>query len=53
MGMGIYDTGKVSYWSSQKEGFGIIIESVELEMLMRNMYELLWSQAEPVKPGQG
>jgi len=53
MGMGIYDTGKVSLFSSAKENFGILIESKELEALMRVLFESWWEKCVPGKPGQG
>jgi len=53
MGVGIYDTGKVSFFSSKKEGFGILIESKELEKVMRGLFELLWEKSAVARPGQG
>lgn len=53
MSMGIYDTGKVSFFSSKFEGFGIVIESKELEQLMRIFHQLLWEKSRPAKPGEG
>lgn len=53
MGVGIYDTGKVGFFSSKKEGFGILIESKELEELIRALYELLWKSCMPAKEGEG
>lgn len=53
MSMGIYDTGKVSFFSSKFEGFGIMIESRELEQLMRTFHELLWAKSKEAKPGEG
>lgn len=47
MSMGIYDTGKVSFFSSKFEGFGIVIESGELEQLMRVFHKLLWEKSKP------
>ncbi|MEI6478271.1 MAG: helix-turn-helix domain-containing protein [bacterium] len=53
MGMGIYDTGNVSFFSSKEEGFGILIESKELSAMLRSLFELLWQVSTPAKPGQG
>lgn len=53
MSMGIYDSGKVSFFSSKKESFGILIESKELEQLMRVFHELLWVKSKEAKPGEG
>ena len=53
MGMGIYDTGKVSFFSSKKECFGILVESRELEALMRHLWDLYWSRCTPAKLGEG
>lgn len=39
----VYDTGKVSFVSSQKEAFGILIESQELAQAMRVLFEALWT----------
>lgn len=49
MSMGIYDTGKVSFFSSKFEGFGIVIESKELEQLMRVFHQLLWEKSKDAK----
>lgn len=53
MGIGIYDTVKVGFFSSQKEGFGILIESEELTQAMRIFHQLLWEKSTPAKPGEG
>lgn len=45
MGISIYDTGKVGYITSQKEKFGILIESKELEQTMRVLFESLWEKS--------
>jgi sugar-specific transcriptional regulator TrmB len=45
----LYDTGKVSFVSSKKEGFGILIESPELTIAMRVLFEALWTQSQPAK----
>ena len=51
--MGIYDTGKVSFFSSKKEGFGVMIESQELVNLMTEFYEMLWKNCIPAREGEG
>lgn len=53
MGMSIYDSGKVAFFSSKKEGFAVLIESKELEELMRVFFNLLWEKSTPVRAGQG
>lgn len=53
MGMGVYDTGKVSFFSSKKENFGILIESKELMHLMTTFFALLWERAIPAREGEG
>lgn len=53
MGMSIYDSGKVAFFSSKKEGFAVLVESKELEELMRAFFELLWEKSSPAKPGEG
>ncbi len=53
MGMGIYDTGKVGFFSSRHESFGILIESKELEQLIRSLWQLLWTRSTPARPGEG
>lgn len=53
MGLGIYDTGKVAFISSKYEGFGIVIESRELEILMRGLYEHFWHRCTSVGVGEG
>lgn len=42
----IYDEDTVAFISSKKEGFGIMIESVELAAAMIYLFELFWGQAE-------
>lgn len=42
MAMTIYDTGKVSFMSSKKEGFGFIIESAEFYAVMKALFEGYW-----------
>ena len=53
MGMSIYDSGKVGFFSSRKEGFAVLIESKELEKLMRIFFNLFWEKSAPAKTGQG
>ena len=53
MGIGLYDTGKVGFFSSKNEGFAIMIESQELYEVMSTFYEMLWDMSEPIKAGQG
>jgi len=53
MGMGIYDSGKVAFFSSRKESFAVLIESKELEELMRVFHKLLWEKSRPAKRGEG
>jgi sugar-specific transcriptional regulator TrmB len=53
MGLSIYDTGKVGFFSSTREGFGIMIESQELTELMRCFFGLLWDRSTPAKLGEG
>jgi len=53
MGVGLYDTGKVGFFSSKNEGFAIMIESRELYEIMSGFYEMLWAISEPVRAGEG
>lgn len=53
MSMGIYDTGKVGFFSSKAEGFGILIESKELEVLMRALFQTFWCGLPAAKEGEG
>lgn len=53
IGVGIYDTGKVSFFSSKNENFGILIESKELYNAMRVFHNLLWEKSTPAKVGEG
>lgn len=43
----IYDTGKVSFVTSKKEGFGILIESPEIYTMMKILFEGFWTQSAP------
>lgn len=45
MAIGVYDQDVVAFISSQKEGFGILIESAELGAAMIYLFEMFWSQA--------
>ncbi|RIL06596.1 MAG: hypothetical protein DCC75_10745, partial [Proteobacteria bacterium] len=47
MAMGIYDTGKVGFFSSRRESFGVLIESSELRELMTVLFRLLWASSSP------
>ncbi|KKU43326.1 MAG: Transcriptional regulator, TrmB [Berkelbacteria bacterium GW2011_GWA2_46_7] len=51
VGMGLYDTGKVSFFG--KEGFGVLIDSRDLHQLMSLLFELLWKQSKPARVGEG
>jgi len=51
--MGLYDSGKVGFFTSKKEGFGLLIESQELYQLMRSFYQLIWNDSVPAKEGEG
>lgn len=51
MAMGLYDTGKVSFFGN--EGFGILIDSKDLHQLLSLLFELLWQKSKPAKVGQG
>jgi len=53
MGLGIYDTGKVGFFSSPKENFGILIESKEVQELMTVLFRLLWASSSPAKEEDG
>ncbi len=47
LAIGIYDTGKVGFITSRKESFGILIESKELEIAMRILFNLFWEKSTP------
>ena len=53
MAIGIFDTGKVGFLTSKKEGFGILIESEELYQAMRVFFELFWEKSVPAAAGEG
>lgn len=53
MGVGLYDTGKVGFFGSKREAFGVLIESSELYQLMCSFYQLLWNQCIPAREGEG
>ena len=53
MAMGIYDTGKVGFFSTKHEGFGILIESLELQQTMTVFHKLLWEKSKEAVPGEG
>lgn len=46
MAIGIYDDDTVAFLTSKKEGFGILVESVEMAQAMRYLFDLFWEQAE-------
>ncbi|MCX6746474.1 MAG: hypothetical protein NTX00_05725 [Candidatus Parcubacteria bacterium] len=48
--MGYWAYGnKVAFISSKKEGFGFIVESVELRQLLKTQFDLIWQISKPVK----
>jgi hypothetical protein len=51
--MGIYDTGKVGFFSSKRESFGVLIESKELQELMTLLFRLFWAASSPAREGEG
>lgn len=53
LAISVFDTGKVGFMTTRKEGFGIMIESKELERAMRHLFELFWAQATPAQPNEG
>lgn len=53
MGLGIYDTGKVAFFSSPKENFGVLIESKEIQELMTSLFHMFWAVSIPAKEGDG
>jgi sugar-specific transcriptional regulator TrmB len=53
MGIGIYDTGKVGFFSSQHGGFGVLIESKEMQDTMTALFRLLWASSVPAREGEG
>lgn len=53
MAMGIYDTGKVGFFSTRQEGFAILIESAELQQTMTVFHQLLWEKSKEAKPDEG
>lgn len=46
MGIGIYDSGAVGFFSSQGEGFGTLIRSQELCQVMRVLFYYFWARCE-------
>jgi len=50
MGVGIYDNGKVGFFSSTGEAFGALIESQEITSLMKVLFESLWARCQKVDP---
>ena len=53
VGVGIYDTGKVGFFGSYRERWGLMIESPEMMTLMRNLFSLLWDRSTPARDGEG
>lgn len=53
MGVGIYDTGKVAFFSSPKENFGVLIESREIQELMTSLFQMFWAVSIPARDGDG
>jgi hypothetical protein len=53
MGVGIYDTGKVAFFSSPKENFGVLIESREIQELMTTLFQMFWAVSLPAREGDG
>ena len=52
VGVGIYDTGKVGFFGSYRERWGLLIESQEMMVLMRNLFLLLWDRSTPARDGE-
>lgn len=48
MAISIFDTGKVGFMTSKKEGFGILIESEEVVSAMKILFYSFWEQAKPI-----
>ncbi|MEI6478269.1 MAG: helix-turn-helix domain-containing protein [bacterium] len=53
LAIGIYDSGKVGFLSSKKEGFGIMIESRELYDAMCLLFNIFWEQTDVVEGAEG
>ena len=53
MGVGVYDTGKVAFFSSPKENFGVLIESREIQELMTTLFQMFWAVSLPAREGDG
>lgn len=51
MGVGIYDSGRVGFFSSTGEGFGTLIESEEITKLMRALFESFWLRCQRIEVG--
>lgn len=49
MGIEIFDTNKVGFITSRREGFGILVESPEFTQTMRVLFESLWEKSRPAK----
>jgi len=48
MGVAIFDTGKVGFFSSKKESFKFLVESQECCLLMQMLFESLWKDSKAV-----
>jgi len=53
VGVGIYDTGKVGFFGSYRERWGLMIESPEMTILMKNLFLLLWDRSTSAREGEG
>jgi len=49
MGVGIYDSGKVGFFSSSGEGFGVLIKSNELYQLMKILFDFMWQHCSKIE----
>ena len=52
MGAAVFDSGKVGFFSSEKEGFGMLVESTEFSDLMRTLFSYLWVRCDPVSSAE-
>ena len=53
VGIALFDNGKVGIFGSREEAYGILIESQSYYRTMKMLFELLWDQSAPAKPGEG
>lgn len=51
--IGIYDTGKVGFITSKKEGFGIMLESEEIYQAMKFLFYLFWEKTASAAENEG